>query len=200
MSTEIKTQVVVLGAGPAGYSAAFRCADLGLETVIVERYSTLGGVCPNVGCIPSKALLHVAKVIEEAKALAEHGIVLANRKPTLTRSTRKKSHHSADRWSGWHNKGRKVKVVNGLGKIHRRFLEVEGENGKTRDCFDNAIIAAGSRPIQLPFIPHEDRVWDSTDALELKSVPKRNAGYGWRYHRSGNGHRVPCAGFRDRRG
>ncbi len=89
MSTEIKTQVVVLGAGPAGYSAAFRCADLGLETVIVERYSTLGGVCLNVGCIPSKALLHVAKVIEEAKALAEHGIVLANRKPTLTRSARK---------------------------------------------------------------------------------------------------------------
>ncbi len=86
MSTEIKTQVVVLGAGPAGYSAAFRCADLGLETVIVERYSTLGGVCLNVGCIPSKALLHVAKVIEEAKALAEHGIVSANRKLTLTRS------------------------------------------------------------------------------------------------------------------
>ena len=75
MSTEIKTQVVVLGAGPAGYSAAFRCADLGLETVLVERYSTLGGVCLNVGCIPSKALLHVAKVIEEAKALEEHGIV-----------------------------------------------------------------------------------------------------------------------------
>ena len=78
MSTEMKTQVVVLGAGPAGYSAAFRCADLGLETVLVERYSTLGGVCLNVGCIPSKALLHVAKVIEEAKALEEHGIVLAS--------------------------------------------------------------------------------------------------------------------------
>jgi len=89
MSTEIKTQVVVLGAGPAGYSAAFRAADLGLETVIVERYNTLGGVCLNVGCIPSKALLHVAKVIEEAKALAEHGIVFgessASRKPISTR-------------------------------------------------------------------------------------------------------------------
>ena len=86
MSTEIKTQVVVLGAGPAGYSAAFRCADLGLETVIVERYNTLGGVCLNVGCIPSKALLHVAKVIEEAKALAEHWYrLLANRKPISTR-------------------------------------------------------------------------------------------------------------------
>lgn len=86
MSTEIKTQVVVLGAGPAGYSAAFRCADLGLETIIVERYSTLGGVCLNVGCIPSKALLHVAKVIEEAKALAEHGIVFVSRKLTSIKS------------------------------------------------------------------------------------------------------------------
>ena len=83
MSTEIKAQVVVLGAGPAGYSAAFRCADLGLETVLVERYSTLGGVCLNVGCIPSKALLHVAKVIEEAKALAEHGIVFDEPKRTF---------------------------------------------------------------------------------------------------------------------
>ena len=83
MSTEIKTQVVVLGAGPAGYSAAFRCADLGLETVIVERYNTLGGVCLNVGCIPSKALLHVAKVIEEAKALAEHGIVFGEPKTDI---------------------------------------------------------------------------------------------------------------------
>lgn len=86
MNKEIKTQVVVLGAGPAGYSAAFRCADLGLDTVIVERYSTLGGVCLNVGCIPSKALLHVAKVIEEAKSLAEHGIVLVNHKLILTKS------------------------------------------------------------------------------------------------------------------
>ncbi len=101
MSTEIKTQVVVLGAGPAGYSAAFRCADLGLETVIVERYNTLGGVCLNVGCIPSKALLHVAKVIEEAKALAEHGIVFGEPKPILTRFVQR-SDQSADRWSGWY--------------------------------------------------------------------------------------------------
>lgn len=119
MSTEIKTQVVVLGAGPAGYSAAFRCADLGLETVIVERYSTLGGVCLNVGCIPSKALLHVAKVIEEAKALAEHGIVFGEPKTDIDkiRTERKKS-SPADRWSGaGMAKGRKVKVVNGLGKF-----------------------------------------------------------------------------------
>ncbi len=104
MSTEIKTQVVVLGAGPAGYSAAFRCADLGLETVIVERYNTLGGVCLNVGCIPSKALLHVAKVIEEAKALAEHAVSSsANRKPISTRFVPgRESDQSADRWSGWY--------------------------------------------------------------------------------------------------
>lgn len=176
MSTEIKTQVVVLGAGPAGYSAAFRAADLGLETVIVERYSTLGGVCLNVGCIPSKALLHVAKVIEEAKALAEHGIVFGEPKTDIDKiRTERESYHSADRRSGGYGKGRKVKVVNGLGKFTgANTTEVEGENGKTVINFDNAIIAAGSRPIELPFIPHEDpRVWDSTDALELKTVPKR---------------------------
>lgn len=104
MSTEIKTQVVVLGAGPAGYSAAFRCADLGLETVIVERYSTLGGVCLNVGCIPSKALLHVAKVIEEAKALAEHGIVFGEPKTDIDKIhyLERESDHAADRRSGWY--------------------------------------------------------------------------------------------------
>ncbi len=103
MSTEIKTQVVVLGAGPAGYSAAFRCADLGLETVIVERYNTLGGVCLNVGCIPSKALLHVAKVIEEAKALAEHGIVFGEPKTDIDKiRTERESDQSTDRWSGWY--------------------------------------------------------------------------------------------------
>jgi dihydrolipoamide dehydrogenase len=177
MSTEIKTQVVVLGAGPAGYSAAFRCADLGLETIIVERYSTLGGVCLNVGCIPSKALLHVAKVIEEAKALAEHGIVFGEPKTDIDKVRVWKEKVITQLTGGLAGmaKGRKVKVVNGLGKFTgANTLEVEGENGKTVINFDNAIIAAGSRPIQLPFIPHEDpRVWDSTDALALKSVPER---------------------------
>jgi len=177
MSTEIKTQVVVLGAGPAGYSAAFRCADLGLETVIVERYSTLGGVCLNVGCIPSKALLHVAKVIEEAKALAEHGIVFGEPKTDIDkiRTWKEKVINQLTGGLSGMAKGRKVKVVNGLGKFTgANTLVVEGENGSTTINFDNAIIAAGSRPIQLPFIPHEDpRVWDSTDALELKSVPER---------------------------
>ncbi|MCW7760714.1 dihydrolipoyl dehydrogenase [Photorhabdus luminescens] len=177
MSTEIKTQVVVLGAGPAGYSAAFRCADLGLETVLVERYSTLGGVCLNVGCIPSKALLHVAKVIEEAKALADHGIVFGEPKTDIekVRVWKEKVINQLTGGLAGMAKGRKVKVVNGVGKFTgANTLVVEGEGGATTINFDNAIIAAGSRPIQLPFIPHDDpRVWDSTDALALTTVPGR---------------------------
>ncbi|MDX7986574.1 dihydrolipoyl dehydrogenase [Xenorhabdus sp. 12] len=177
MSTEIKAQVVVLGAGPAGYSAAFRCADLGLDTVLVERYSTLGGVCLNVGCIPSKALLHVAKVIEEAKALAQHGIVFGEPQTDIDkiRLWKEKVISQLTGGLGGMAKGRKVNVVNGIGKFTgANTLVVEGENGATTINFDNAIIAAGSRPIQLPFIPHDDpRVWDSTDALELKTVPGR---------------------------
>ncbi|WP_445375870.1 dihydrolipoyl dehydrogenase [Photorhabdus tasmaniensis] len=177
MSTEIKTQVVVLGAGPAGYSAAFRCADLGLETVLVERYSTLGGVCLNVGCIPSKALLHVAKVIEEAKALANHGIVFGEPKTDIekVRVWKEKVINQLTGGLAGMAKGRKVKVVNGVGKFTgANTLVVEGEGGATTINFDNAIIAAGSRPIQLPFIPHDDpRVWDSTDALALTTVPER---------------------------
>ena len=175
MSKEIKTQVVVLGAGPAGYSAAFRAADLGLDTIIVERYSTLGGVCLNVGCIPSKALLHVAKVIEEAKALAEHGIVFGEPKTDIDkiRLWKEKVINQLTGGLAGMAKMRKVQVVNGLGKFTGpNTLEVEGADGKTTVTFDNAIIAAGSRPVKLPFIPHDDpRVWDSTDALELKTVP-----------------------------
>ncbi|GAB7218431.1 dihydrolipoyl dehydrogenase [Vibrio comitans] len=176
MSKEIKAQVVVLGSGPAGYSAAFRCADLGLETVLVERYSTLGGVCLNVGCIPSKALLHVSKVIEEAKAMAEHGVVFGE--PTTDISKiRIWKEKVVDQLTGGLNgmaKMRKVTVVNGFGKFTGpNTIQVEGEESTTV-TFDNAIIAAGSRPIKLPFIPHEDpRIWDSTDALELKEVPEK---------------------------
>ncbi|UEA17183.1 dihydrolipoyl dehydrogenase [Pasteurella canis] len=176
MNKEIKTQVVVLGAGPAGYSAAFRCADLGLETVIVERYSTLGGVCLNVGCIPSKALLHVAKVIEEAKALAEHGIVFGEPNTDVNKIRGWKEKVIAQLTGGLAGmaKQRKVQVVNGYGKFSGpNTIIVAGEEGETTIKFDNAIIAAGSRPIQLPFIPHEDpRIWDSTDALKLKEVPE----------------------------
>ncbi|MGF1738531.1 dihydrolipoyl dehydrogenase [Photobacterium satsumensis] len=177
MSKEIKAQVVVLGSGPAGYSAAFRCADLGLDTVLIEKYSTLGGVCLNVGCIPSKALLHVAKVIEEAKAMAEHGVVFGEPQTDINkiRVWKEKVITQLTGGLGGMAKMRKVNVVNGYGKFTGpNTIVVEGEDGPTTVNFDNAIVAAGSRPIELPFIPHEDpRIWDSTDALELKEVPEK---------------------------
>ena len=176
MSNEVKAQVVVLGAGPAGYSAAFRAADLGLETVIIERYNTLGGVCLNVGCIPSKALLHVAKVIEEAKSLADHGIVFGEPQTDINkiRSWKEKVVGQLTGGLGGMAKLRKVKVVEGLAQFTgANTIEATDRDGNvTTVTFDNAIIAAGSRPVKLPFIPHEDpRVWDSTDALALKEVP-----------------------------
>lgn len=177
MSTKIKTQVVVLGAGPGGYSAAFRCADLGLETVLVERYETLGGVCLNVGCIPSKALLHVAKVIEEAKALRENGITFGEPKTDIDKVRTWKDRVVNQLTGGLTGmaKARKVNVVHGVGKfIGANTLLVESDKGSTLIEFDHAIIAAGSRPITLPFIPHDDpRVWDSTDALALRTVPEK---------------------------
>jgi dihydrolipoamide dehydrogenase len=176
MSKEVKAQVVVLGSGPAGYSAAFRCADLGLETVLIEKYSTLGGVCLNVGCIPSKALLHVSKVIEEAKAMADHGVVFGEPQTDINK-IRIWKEKVVDQLTGGLSgmaKMRKVTVVNGFGKFTGpNSIEVDGEE-KTTVTFDNAIIAAGSRPIKLPFIPHDDpRIWDSTDALELNEVPEK---------------------------
>jgi dihydrolipoamide dehydrogenase len=175
--SEIKTQLVVLGAGPGGYSAAFRAADLGIDAVIVDARETLGGVCLNVGCIPSKALLHVAKVIQEAKHLSNHGVSFGE--PTF----------DLDKIRGWKDsvvsqltkglsgmsKMRKVKHVQGYGKFTGgNTLEVEGPDGKTTITFDNAIIAAGSEPVTLPFIPHDDeRVIDSTGALEMKDIPEK---------------------------
>ncbi|MBT1450535.1 dihydrolipoyl dehydrogenase [Glaciecola sp. XM2] len=175
--SEIKTQLVVLGAGPGGYSAAFRAADLGIDAVIVDARETLGGVCLNVGCIPSKALLHVAKVIQEAKHLSSHGVTFGE--PTF----------DLDKIRGWKDsvvsqltkglsgmsKMRKVKHVQGYGKFTgANTLEVDGPDGKTTITFDNAIIAAGSEPVTLPFIPHDDeRVMDSTGALEMKDIPEK---------------------------
>lgn len=177
MSAEIKTQVVVIGGGPGGYAAAFRCADLGLETVLVERYSALGGVCLNVGCVPSKALLHVAKVIEETKALRKHGIVFGEPQTDLYKVRTWKETVINQLIFGLSSmaKSRKITVITGYGTFtSATTLQVKGENGTTIVTFDNAIIAAGSRPIQLPFIPHNDpRVWNSTDALALTYVPKR---------------------------
>ena len=176
MSNEIKTQVVVLGSGPGGYSAAFRAADLGLDVVLVERYSNLGGVCLNVGCIPSKALLHVAKHLVDAQNMEHEGVTFG--KPEIDvdklRSHKEKVVGKLSGGVAGMAKMRKVNVVNGYGKFaSANSIAVTAEDGSvTTVNFDNAIIAAGSRPVKLPFIPHEDpRVWDSTDALELPFVP-----------------------------
>lgn len=175
--SEIKTQLVVLGAGPGGYSAAFRAADLGIDTVLVDARETLGGVCLNVGCIPSKALLHVAKVIDDSKEMAAHGVTFGEPQIDLDKIRAWKD-SVVDKLVGGIGgmaKMRKVKPVHGYGKFTgSNTLQVEGKDGTTTITFDHAIIAAGSEPVNLPFIPHDDpRVIDSTGALELKDVPEK---------------------------
>ncbi|GMM83320.1 dihydrolipoyl dehydrogenase [Pseudoalteromonas sp. MTN2-4] len=176
MSNEIKTQVVVLGGGPGGYSAAFRAADLGLDVTLIESRNTLGGVCLNVGCIPSKALLHVAKVIDDASEMASHGVTFGAPQIDLDKIRSWKDSVIGQLTGGLDGmaKMRKVNVVNGYGKFTgANTIAVEGENGTTTVTFDNAIIAAGSQPVNLPFIPEDERVIDSTGALELKDVPEK---------------------------
>ncbi|MBB1296452.1 dihydrolipoyl dehydrogenase [Pseudoalteromonas sp. SR41-7] len=176
MSNELKTQVVVLGGGPGGYSAAFRAADLGLEVTLVESRETLGGVCLNVGCIPSKALLHVAKVIDDAAEMSSHGVTFGAPKIDLDQVRTWKDSVVGQLTGGLEGmaKMRKVKVVSGYGKFTgSNTLVVEGADSATTITFDNAIIAAGSKPVNLPFIPEDDRVIDSTGALELKDVPEK---------------------------
>jgi dihydrolipoamide dehydrogenase len=183
-SVDLECEMLVLGSGPGGYSAAFRAADLGMKTVLVERYPTLGGVCLNVGCIPSKALLHVAAVIDEAAGLSEHGISFAAPKLDLPKLL------------GWKNKvvgkltggltgmakARKVEVVRGYGMFldaHHVIVELtdgpaQNKTGAKKVVrFQKAIIAAGSQSVRLPFAPVDPRIVDSTGALELTSVPKR---------------------------
>lgn len=177
-------EVLVLGAGPGGYSAAFRSADLGAKVILVERYPTLGGVCLNVGCIPSKALLHTAAVMDEVKHMAKHGIEFAPPKIHLDQLRQHKEGVIAKLTGGLAGmaKMRKVQVVRGLGRfLDAHHLEVAlcGGNGqeltgqKEVIRFQKAIIAAGSQPIALPFMPQDPRVVDSTGALLLKSIPKR---------------------------
>ena len=174
---DVHAEVVVLGSGPGGYTAAFRTADLGKKVVLIERNPTLGGVCLNVGCIPSKALLHAAKVITEAEEMAGHGIAFDT--PVV----------DLDKLRGWKDsvvkqltgglsglaKGRKVQVVTGYGRFTGpNMIEVEQDGTKASVSFDQCIIAAGSEPVTLPFIPHDDpRVIDSTGALELDGIPER---------------------------
>lgn len=177
MSNEMKTQVLVIGSGPAGYSAAFRSADLGFEVILVEKFNELGGVCLNVGCIPSKALLHVAKVMEEAEHVAPHGVVFGEPQVDISKIAAYKD-GIVKKLSGGiaaMAKMRKVKVVQGYATFTgANTVLVKGDKEETTITFDNAIIAAGSRPIELPFIPHSDpRIWDSTDALNLKAAPAK---------------------------
>ena len=167
----------MIGAGPGGYSAAFRAADLGKKVVLVDKGPTLGGVCLNVGCIPSKALLHAAKVIDETKEMGDHGVSFAA--PSV----------DIDKLRGWKDgiikkltgglsglaKQRKVTVVTGVAKFASpKSVQVQTSDGGKTISFDQAIIACGSEPVTLPFIPHDDpRVVDSTGALELNGLPKR---------------------------
>jgi len=164
--------VVVLGSGPGGYSAAFRAADLGLKTVLVERYPVLGGVCLNVGCIPSKALLHTAAVMDAAKALGEHGIAFGEPKVDLGKLRAFKDKVVGKLTGGLASmaKMRKVTVVQGTATfLDKNRLQVDGKSVR----FNYAIIAAGSQAAKLPFLPDDPRIVDSTGALELRSLPKK---------------------------
>ena len=166
-------QLVVIGAGPGGYTAAFRAADLGMDVILIERWPVLGGVCLNVGCIPSKALLHAAKVIDEAEAMADHGVVFG--KPTI----------DAEKLRGWKNdvigkltgglsamaRQRKVQVITGTAKFETAN-RLRLDNDETVD-FEKCIIAAGSEPVMLPNLPDDPRIVDSTGALEIGSIPQR---------------------------
>ncbi len=171
-------ELLVLGSGPGGYTAAFRAADLGLQVVLVERYPTLGGVCLNVGCIPSKALLHVAKVIDEARALRPHGVAFGEPQIDLDRIRAWKNEVVGRRTKGLVGlaQQRKIEVVHGTGTLSgAHAVEIAAADGAKRSIsFAQAILATGSRVVEIPGIPYDDpRVLDSTRALEIASVPPR---------------------------
>jgi dihydrolipoamide dehydrogenase len=171
------TDVLVLGSGPGGYTAAFRAADLGKRVTLVERYSTLGGVCLNVGCIPSKALLHLAEALGEIEGLAEKGIAVGEPSFDLDKINAFKSGVVGRLTKGLAGmaKQRGVEVVQGTGKLTGpRELALEGDGGERKITFESAILAAGSRVSRIPGIPYDDpRIWDSTSALELREIPER---------------------------
>jgi dihydrolipoamide dehydrogenase len=172
----LECDLLVLGGGPGGYSAAFRAADLGLKTILVERYPTLGGVCLNVGCIPSKALLHVAAVIEEAAHVEACGVSFAEPGIDLDRLRAHKDGIVKKLTGGLSGmaRGRKVQHLQGIGQfIDPNHLEVATGDGKQVVRFRQAIIAAGSRAVKLPFMPEDPRIVDSTGALALPFVPKK---------------------------
>ena len=181
---DLECEMLVLGAGPGGYSAAFRSADLGMKTIIVERYATLGGVCLNVGCIPSKALLHVAAVMEEAQHASDLGVTFAAPQVDIDKLRAHKDKVVGKLTGGLAGmaKGRKVDIVRGYGSfIDPHHIEVEETTGSSQDKtgvkkiikFQKCIIAAGSAAVHLPFIPRDPRIVDSTGALELRFVPQK---------------------------
>lgn len=172
MTKQISCDVVVLGSGPGGYTAAFRAADLGKKVVLVERFSSLGGVCLNVGCIPSKALLHTAKVADEAREMAEHGVDFGAPKFDSKKIVDWKN-SVVKRLTGglvMLAKQRKVEVLTGVGQFSSANSLVVSGDEEVEVKFENAIIAAGSEAVRLPFIPEDDRIFTSTGALELKDI------------------------------
>ncbi len=176
-ASTLHAEVVVLGGGPGGYTAAFRAADLGKQVVLIERYPVLGGVCLNVGCIPSKALLHMAQVIHELDDFEKHGISYG--KPTFDidkiRSWKESVSKGLNDGLARLVKQRKVTLLTGVGQFtSSNSIEVKSDTETKTVTFDQAIIAAGSTPTKIPSFPHDDpRLWDSTDALELTTIPKK---------------------------
>jgi len=174
---DIECGMMVLGAGPGGYSAAFRAADLGMNTVLVEKYATLGGVCLNVGCIPSKALLHVASVMDETAHMADLGVAFAKPEVDIDKLRGYKDGVIKKMTGGlaFMAKARKVNTVQGVGAfLSPNHIEVTAaDGGKKVIAFKKAVIAAGSSVVKLPFVPEDPRIVDSTGALELRQVPKK---------------------------
>jgi len=176
VSSSFDCDMLVLGSGPGGYSAAFRAADLGMKTILVERYPVLGGVCLNVGCIPSKALLHTAAVVDAASGLAEHGIAFSDPKIDLHKLRAFKGKVVGKLTGGLASmaKLRKVTVVEGLGSFKdSHHLVVKTNQSEKTLSFANAIIAAGSQAAKLPLLPEDPRIVDSTGALELRNLPNK---------------------------
>jgi len=175
--SDLHAEVLVLGSGPGGYTAAFRAADLGKQVILIEKYDSIGGVCLNVGCIPSKALLHTAEIINEAAEMAAHGIDFGKPKIDIKKLAGFKNKVIKQLTGGLASlaKQRKVKVVTGYGKFtSAHSIEVNGKDGNQTISFDNAIIAAGSSVFKIPGFPYDDeRLMDSTGALELNDIPKR---------------------------
>jgi dihydrolipoamide dehydrogenase len=173
MANTIKTEVVVLGSGPGGYTAAFRAADLGKKVVLVERFDSLGGVCLNVGCIPSKALLHIAKVVDEAHEMEDQGVSFGAPKLDSKKLVAWKNSVISKLTGGLKalSKQRKVEVVTGTGKFSGTHqITVQTKDGSVVIEFENAIIAVGSETVSLPFIPEDNRIFSSTGALELADI------------------------------